>query len=68
MNAHFIAPNISDKIRYAVYFRVHGPAWNVKKKNYHESMIAPWINWNFEFEKNKNLKRQGSIINIHHGD
>lgn len=45
MNAHFIAPNTRGDIRYAVYFRVKGPAWVVQKHNYHESMLDPWRNW-----------------------
>ena len=47
MVAHFVAPNASPDIRYAVYFRVHGPSFGV---NPHGSsnlraMLDPWCNW-----------------------
>jgi hypothetical protein len=45
MTAHFIAPNTSPYIRYAVYFRVKGPAFNGGVEHIPESMLFPWINW-----------------------
>lgn len=44
MTAHFIAPNVSPNIRYAVYFRVRGPSFTAKK-HHPEPMLQPWINW-----------------------
>eukprot|EP00466_Bigelowiella_natans_P013342 jgi/Bigna1/75398/fgenesh1_pg.34_\ len=45
MTAHFIAPNASPNIRYAIYFRVKGPYFNKKKKHFPEPMLQPWMNW-----------------------
>lgn len=52
MTPHFIAPNFSPDIRYAVYFRMKGPAfWTdgdlVKGSllECEESILDPWINW-----------------------
>lgn len=46
MAAHFVAPNTSADIRYAVYFRVHGLAFD-RENPVHQSasMINPWIHW-----------------------
>ena len=46
MTAHFVAPNTSPDIRYAVYFRVHGLAFD-RENPVHQSasMINPWIHW-----------------------
>jgi len=43
MTAHFIAPNTSPDIRYAVYFRVKGP--NFGKPSNEASMLNPLKNW-----------------------
>jgi hypothetical protein len=49
MTAHFIAPNTSPHIRYAVYFRVQGPKFrakvNAKGDARYESMLNPWCDW-----------------------
>ncbi|GMH85605.1 hypothetical protein TrVE_jg5190 [Triparma verrucosa] len=45
MTAHFIAPNSSPHIRYAVYFRVHGPEFHGRMGGAHESMLDPWCHW-----------------------
>ena len=47
MTAHFIAPNDSPDIRYALYFRVTGTALNGKSVNGHcpDSMLKPWLHW-----------------------
>ncbi|GMH77173.1 hypothetical protein TrLO_g6502 [Triparma laevis f. longispina] len=45
MTAHFIAPNTSPHIRYAVYFRVHGPEFHGRHGGAHESMLDPWCHW-----------------------
>lgn len=48
LTAHFVAPNTSPYIRYAVYFRVRGVAFNdstVPVQHVGESMLEPWINW-----------------------
>jgi len=45
MTAHYIAPNTSPHIRYAVYFRVHGPKFDGKIGNCPESMLSPWCHW-----------------------
>ena len=48
MAAHFIAPNTSPFIRYAVYFRVKGPrflAGKHKNGTRPESMLDPWCDW-----------------------
>ena len=50
MTAHFVAPNTSENIRYALYFRVKGPSFqnlsNGETQNYNaESMLDPWVNW-----------------------
>jgi len=44
MTAHFIAPNVSPNIRYAIYFRVRGPSFT-SKKHHPEPMLKPWIHW-----------------------
>mmetsp|Transcript_28452 Transcript_28452/g.37187 ORF Transcript_28452/g.37187 Transcript_28452/m.37187 type:complete len:709 (-) Transcript_28452:570-2696(-) len=44
MTAHFIAPNTSPHIRYAVYFRVKGPSFPPSPFN-PTSMLHPWVNW-----------------------
>ena len=49
MTAHFIAPNTSPNIRYAVYFRVSGPKFHAKNKKdktaRYKSMLDPWCDW-----------------------
>ena len=45
MTAHFIAPNSSPNIRYAVYFRVHGPDFDGRGGVAPESMLSPWSHW-----------------------
>lgn len=48
MTAHFIAPNTSPNIRYAVYFRVskHGIQRKLPNgKHNPASMLAPWLYW-----------------------
>ena len=45
MTAHFIAPNSSPHIRYAVYFRVHGPEFDGRGGSAPESMLSPWCHW-----------------------
>ena len=49
MTAHFIAPNTSPHIRYAVYFRVQGPRFRARvqanKNARYESMLDPWCDW-----------------------
>ena len=60
MTAHFIAPNTSPNIRYAVYFRVSSPNFRAKckrkKEARYESMLNPWCDWvgldNVDEEKN----------------
>ena len=60
MTAHFIAPNTSPNIRYAVYFRVSSPNFrakcNRKAGERYESMLNPWCDWvgldDVEEEKN----------------
>ena len=44
--AHFVNANISPNIRYAVYFRVKGPAFG---SDIHcaNAMLDPLANWNF---------------------
>lgn len=44
MTAHFIAPNTSTNIRYAVYFRTSGPHFR-EMSDFSESMLQPWRNW-----------------------
>ena len=49
MTAHFVAPNTSPHIRYAVYFRVskHGVSRKgADGKHNPASMLAPWCYWN----------------------
>jgi hypothetical protein len=49
MTAHFVAPNTSPHIRYAVYFRVskHGISRKgADGKHNPASMLAPWCYWN----------------------
>jgi len=43
MTAHFIAPNTSPDIRYAVYFRIKGPNFGTPSKE--SSMLKPLKNW-----------------------
>ena len=45
MTAHFIAPNSSPHVRYAVYFRVHGPEFDGRFGSAPESMLSPWCHW-----------------------
>jgi hypothetical protein len=45
MTAHFVAPNCSADIRYAVYFRVHGPAFGGGAAHQSASMLNPWVHW-----------------------
>ena len=47
MTAHFVAPNTSADIRYALYFRVKGQVFlqNQKKDHCPESMLDPWCHW-----------------------
>jgi len=43
MTAHFIAPNTSPNIRYAVYFRIKGPNFGTPSNE--ASMLSPLKNW-----------------------
>lgn len=43
MTAHFIAPNTAPDIRYAVYFRVRGPA--LEREHTQASMLDPLMHW-----------------------
>jgi hypothetical protein len=45
LTAHFVAPNTSPNIRYAVYFRVRGRAFQGSLTHVGESMLEPWIHW-----------------------
>ena len=57
MTAHFIAPNTSPNIRYAVYFRVsrHGIRRKLPNgKHDPSSMLAPWLYW-FDNNKDNNV-------------
>ena len=49
MTAHFIAPNTSPNIRYAVYFRVSSPKFHKRVKRNkaarYDSMLDPWCDW-----------------------
>ena len=45
MTAHFVAPNTSADIRYAVYFRVHGPGFDALRSHDPRPMLFPWRNW-----------------------
>ncbi|CAE7703756.1 unnamed protein product [Symbiodinium sp. CCMP2456] len=47
MVAHFIAPNTSQDIRYAVYFRIRGPSFDLDPFN-KESMLDPLMNWSLD--------------------
>ncbi|CAE7227719.1 ATG26, partial [Symbiodinium sp. KB8] len=47
MVAHFIAPNTSQDIRYAVYFRIRGPSFDLDPLN-KESMLDPLMNWSLD--------------------
>ena len=44
MAAHFIAPNTSPFIRYAIYFRVKAPRFGPGQHN-RRSMLEPWVHW-----------------------
>ena len=44
MTAHYIAPNTSENIRYAVYFRVKSSAFG-HKGHCKRPMLEPWVNW-----------------------
>ena len=44
MTAHFIAPNSSNKIRYACYFRIKSEKFGEELFN-EESILNPWCNW-----------------------
>lgn len=46
MTAHFVAPNTSPDIRYAVYFRVHGPSFRDGQNE--EAMLDPVKNWRLD--------------------
>ena len=44
--AHFIGPNASPNIRYAVYFRVQGPQFvGERKRHFKEAMLFPFQHW-----------------------
>ena len=50
MTAHFVAPNSSENIRYALYFRVKGPDFKSPSDGTHlnhvaKSMLDPWAHW-----------------------
>ena len=50
MTAHFVAPNTSENIRYALYFRVNGPGFIDKSngntlKHVAKVMLDPWAHW-----------------------
>jgi hypothetical protein len=46
MTAHFVAPNTSPDIRYAVYFRCQGAAFNGSDAaSQPASMLNPWLHW-----------------------
>ena len=45
LTAHFIAPNTSADIRYAVYFRVYGPRFDALRSHDPRPMLFPWRNW-----------------------
>jgi ectoine hydroxylase-related dioxygenase (phytanoyl-CoA dioxygenase family) len=50
MTAHFVAPNSSENIRYALYFRVSGPGFKdpnngMPLKHVAKSMLDPWVHW-----------------------
>ena len=45
MTAHYVAPNASPDIRYAVYFRVKGPAFRHVRAHYPEGVLQPWLHW-----------------------
>jgi hypothetical protein len=50
LTPHLVAPNTGENIRYALYYRVKGVAWE-KGENGHEvnhvarSMYEPWVHW-----------------------
>eukprot|EP00944_MAST-04C_sp_MAST-4C-sp1_P011413 g11413.t1 len=61
MTAHFIAPNTSPNIRYAVYFRVskHGIRRKLPNgKHDPSSMLAPWLYW-FDTSKDNDVDNRG---------
>lgn len=52
LTAHFIAPNTSSEIRYAIYYRIQGPKFiegSTKLSGWarhnRESLLDPWVNW-----------------------
>jgi hypothetical protein len=48
MTAHFIAPNTSPAVRYAVYFRVKGPGFDGQRGGgggNPRPMLEPWVHW-----------------------
>ena len=61
MTAHFIAPNTSPNIRYAVYFRIskHGVRRKLPNgKHDPSSMLAPWLYW-FDAGKDNDVDNRG---------
>ena len=57
MTAHFIAPNTSPNIRYAVYFRIKGPNFGTPSNE--ASMLRPLKNW---FKKSSSTSAMSSKV------